>query len=248
VRRGEGEDEGGAARRRRLGKKKKKKKKNGRARGDSGSSRGIDRIRVSTSAPLALQCCRTNDRRIARTNPPDARVLRARPRRARSVGPPRGDRRGVASARGRAGGSARASIAAHAPSRRGDKRARGRGGAIGAGPSSCRDWTRRRRGGAVGGGGRGGSGGGGGGGGGPAAGNRTVAARTSARPPRSALPGPRFPPSARSSGRVRKLGASASVPNATTRFQRRDQWRRTNIARRSRSEPITERLKPPIAV
>jgi len=117
VRRGEGEDEGGAASRKKEKKKKKKKKRtNARGRGWPGGIPGRRELLdpCQQSAPLALQCCRTN-RRIARTNPPDARVLRARPRRARSVGPPRGDRRGVASARGRAGGSARASIAAHAP-------------------------------------------------------------------------------------------------------------------------------------
>ena len=119
------------------------------------------------SAPLALQCCRTN-RRIARNNPPtrgsfarapaalarsDRRAAIAAASRARAVAP--ADRRAPRSRRTR-------------PSRRGDKRARGRGGAIGAGPRAVAIGRDDVEGGAVGGAGGGiGKGGGGAAGAGP---------------------------------------------------------------------------------
>ena len=214
MRRGEGEDEGGAASRK---KKKKTDEREGArpARRDSGSSRVVGS--VSAVAPLALQCCRTN-RRIARNNPPDARVLRAPP-----AALARSDRRAAIAAASRARAVAPADRRAPRsrrtrPSRRGDKRARGRGGAIGAGPRAVAIGRDDVEGGAVGGAGGGDREGGGRGGGGPAAGNRTVAARTSARPPRSALPGPRFP-----RARVRVRGARAEWAHRRRfRTRRRD--------------------------
>ena len=240
MRRGEGRGgEGGAASR------KKKKKKRTR-RGGIPGRREYRSDPCQQSAPLALQCCRTNDRRIARNPPTRGSFARAPPRSLGRTAARRSPRRRER-ARSRRRIGARLDRGARA---RRVAAIRGRGGGEGRSgrASSCRDWTRRRRGGRLG--GREGGSGRGGARRGRARGGKSDGRGAYLRATSAiGASGASLPPSARSSARgACGVGASASVPNATTRFQRRDQWRRTNIARRSRSEPITERLKPPIAV
>ena len=246
--------EGGRGGRGRRGvSKKKKKKKNGRTRGGAAGPAGfrvvascwirvssLPRWHCSAAAPTAGSRA-TTPRRAGPSRAPPPRSLgrtaarrsprrreRARSRRRIGARLDRGARaRRVAAIRGRGGGEGRSGRALElsrldaTTSRVG--RLGEREGGSGRGGGARRGRAR----------------------GGKSDGRGAYLRATSA----IGASGASLPPSARSSARgACGVGASASVPNATTRFQRRDQWRRTNIARRSRSEPITERLKPPIAV
>ena len=249
MRRGEGEDEGGAASRKKEKKKKKTDEREGArlARRDSGSSRVVGSVSAVCPAGTAVLPHQPPDRahqpprRAGPSRAPPPRSLgrtaarrsprrreRARSRRRIGARLDRGARaRRVAAIRGRGGGEGRSGRALElsrldaTTSRVG--RLGEREGGSGKGGGARRGRAR----------------------GGKSDGRGAYLRATSA----IGASGASLPPSARSSARgACGVGASASVPNATTRFQRRDQWRRTNIARRSRSEPITERLKPPIAV
>ena len=222
--------------------KKKKKRTNARGRGRPGGIPGRRELLIRVGGLPRWHCGAAAPAADRQQPPHDARVLRARPRRAR-----RSDRRAAVAAASRAravapAGRARLGRGAR-PSRRGDKR-RGGGESGRALELSRLDATTSRVGRSR---GAGGGSGRGRGGGGPAAGNRTVAARTSARPRDRRFRGLASPERAfECAGRVRRGCRRRSERDdeiPTARSMASNKYRPTG-----RSEPITERLKPPIAV